>query len=200
MTDREAFEKWAESEGYLTRLRINENDRGQELWINPDSGNDLWEAWQASRTTSEDEINRLKKMVYVPGLWKCPKCNCQIVSNFINTNSGNISANDAHQKCPNGCGNMWKVSALDEYNKIIDDWEKKLIELEKPLWTRVEDGLPDNNHTILWLYGDEVYIGHYDDGYVGVSNIKGIILERKRSISLGTHWCYAKDLLPGSVI
>jgi len=66
------------------------------------------------------EIERLEALVYVPGLWACAKCQCQVVSNTMYTQSGTIGPNNKPQVCPNDCGPMWRVTERDAGNRVAD--------------------------------------------------------------------------------
>lgn len=69
------------------------------------------------------EIERLEKLVYVPGLWKCARCQCGVVSSTMHAGSGLVKANNAPQPCPNGCGPMWRVTERDAGNELADRME-----------------------------------------------------------------------------
>lgn len=66
-----------------------------------------------------DEVERLEKLVYVPGLWKCAKCSCQTISHYLHAESGKVAANNDPQQCPNDCGPMWRVTERDAANEMI---------------------------------------------------------------------------------
>ena len=66
------------------------------------------------------EIERLEKLVYVPGLWRCAKCNLRLVSNTLYADSGKMTANNSPQQCANGCGPMWRVTEREAANEQID--------------------------------------------------------------------------------
>ena len=66
------------------------------------------------------EIERLEKLVYVPGLWRCAKCNLRLVSNTLYADSGKMTANNSPQQCVNGCGPMWRVTEREAANEQID--------------------------------------------------------------------------------
>lgn len=76
----------------------------------------------AERTLSalEPEIARLEALVYVPGVWNCAKCKFTLVSTTLNATSGHFKANTEPQKCPNGCGPLWRKTERDAGNELID--------------------------------------------------------------------------------
>ena len=71
------------------------------------------------------EIERLERLVYVPGLWRCPKCQFNLVSNTLHAGTGMVSADNKPQQCANGCGPMWRVTERDAGNDLIDRAEKR---------------------------------------------------------------------------
>lgn len=75
-----------------------------------------------------EERDRLAKLVYVPGLRKCAKCGCSLVTTNLYAETGQMSANNEPQPCPNGCGPMWPVTERDAGNRLIDDMEKVIDE------------------------------------------------------------------------
>lgn len=68
----------------------------------------------------EREKGELEKLVYVPGLWKCAKCDCVTVSTNLHVNSGTFSANKEPQRCPNDCGPMWRVTHKDNADELLE--------------------------------------------------------------------------------
>lgn len=68
-----------------------------------------------SRLTKENEalkarIAELSKLVYVPGLMRCPKCRFELVSASLNLANGSITAKNSSERCPNDSSPMWKVT------------------------------------------------------------------------------------------
>ena len=51
---------------------------------------------------------------YVPGVWRCAKCQLRTVTTILNTGDGNMHADSRPQDCANGCGPMWRISERDE--------------------------------------------------------------------------------------
>lgn len=53
-------------------------------------------------------------LVYVPGLWRCPKCKFELQQMSLNAQDGTVTARDAPgEKCPNCHVPMWRVSERD---------------------------------------------------------------------------------------
>lgn len=71
-----------------------------------------------------ERIRELEALVYVPGLWRCAKCDCQVISTNLHANTGQMSANNEPQTCPNNCGPMWRVTERDAGNRLIDNADK----------------------------------------------------------------------------
>jgi len=69
------------------------------------------------------ERDRLAKLVYVPGMRKCAKCGCVLITTNLHVDTGGFSANNEPQACPNGCGPMWPVTERDAGNEMVDRME-----------------------------------------------------------------------------
>lgn len=76
------------------------------------------------------DVERLEKLVYVPGHWKCAKCGFYLVSNNLHVPSGNVSANNDPQQCANGCGPMWRVTERDGGNQAAQNH----IDFREKVW------------------------------------------------------------------
>ena len=71
------------------------------------------------------ENKRLEKLVYVPELWRCPKCEFQLIQANLNAGDGSVTARDQPgDKCPNCNSPLWRVTERDAGNKLIDDAER----------------------------------------------------------------------------
>lgn len=82
------------------------------------------------------ETARLEKLVYVPGLWRCPKCEFQLVQANLNAGDGSVTARDQPgDKCPNCNSPLWRVTERDAGNKLIDDAERVCMEQQ----TRIDE-------------------------------------------------------------
>lgn len=67
------------------------------------------------------EASRLEGLVYVPGLWRCAKCNFQLVQSNLNANTGAVTARDTPgDKCPNCNSPLWRVTERQAGNDIVD--------------------------------------------------------------------------------
>lgn len=76
-----------------------------------------------------DEIEALEKKVYVPGQWRCPKCNFRLTQSNLYVASGTVGPRDeAGDKCPNCNGPLWRVSAMEDrteaYKTALDTFEQ----------------------------------------------------------------------------
>ena len=74
----------------------------------------------------EARVKELEKLVYVPGVRKCAKCDFVLVSNTLHAQTGQISANDKADDCPNGCGPLWRVTERDAGNDMVDRCEEQI--------------------------------------------------------------------------
>jgi len=68
----------------------------------------------------EAKVADLEGKVYVPGVWRCPKCDLNLVSTELHAGSGAMRANNAPQDCPNGCGPLWRKSEREAGNELVD--------------------------------------------------------------------------------
>lgn len=89
-------------------------------------------------------IAELEKAQYVPGLFRCAKCNCHLIASNLNENSGNISANNDPQKCPNKCGPMWKVTWKENSDAMTENCEK-FSDIVKKLEAKLEGQVPSRS-------------------------------------------------------
>ena len=109
-----AAARWANAELSRLRAELAEARQERETW-NARSRHNLARAEQAERELAEAkrEVERLEKLVYVPGLLKCAKCGCSVISTNLHYPSGGFSADNRPKECPNGCGPMWRVTERD---------------------------------------------------------------------------------------
>ena len=70
------------------------------------------------------QLREAERLIYVPGILKCAKCGCVLVTTNLHVNSGQVSANNDPQKCPNGCGPMWRRTERDAGNELCDRLEE----------------------------------------------------------------------------
>ena len=75
-------------------------------------------------SAAQAEIERLAKLVYVPGQTRCAKCKFVLISTEINAGTGQFRVNNEPQECPNGCGPMWRVTERDAGNELIDSMDE----------------------------------------------------------------------------
>lgn len=70
------------------------------------------EALKAYVTGSSAAISALEDKVFVPGLYRCPKCRTRRQAR-IGTPTGSVP-DPTPQRCPEDCGPMWRVAWADE--------------------------------------------------------------------------------------
>lgn len=87
-----------------------------------------------------DEIERLEKLVFVPGMMRCAKCSFVGMHMVTRASDGavGVKANLEPEKCPNGCGPLWRVSERDAGNDLADRLEK-MFEEKKALETTLRE-------------------------------------------------------------
>ncbi len=63
-------------------------------------------------------------LVYVPGMWRCPKCEFTLVQSNLNMLDGTVTARDeAGDKCPNCSSALWRVTYKDAYAEVMQRFE-----------------------------------------------------------------------------
>lgn len=73
----------------------------------------------------EAEVERLGKLVYVPGFWRCPKCVFTLVQSNLNSRDGTVTARDQPgDKCPNCNSPLWRVTEREERRDVVREHEK----------------------------------------------------------------------------
>jgi len=78
---------------------------------------------RAELQAAKERAEKAEALAYVPGLRKCAKCGCSLLSTNLHVNHGAVSANNEPQDCPNGCGPMWPVTERQAGNEMIDRME-----------------------------------------------------------------------------
>lgn len=67
-----------------------------------------------------EDYNTLEKLVFVPGLLKCAKCGFTLIKTNLHVQTGNFSANNEPDHCPNDGAPLWRVSERDAGNEMVD--------------------------------------------------------------------------------
>lgn len=76
---------------------------------------------------SRAECERLREQVYVPGIWRCAKCELELMTSILAVSSGSIHADNSPQVCPNNCGPMWRVTERDQRKEAQALHEKEFL-------------------------------------------------------------------------
>lgn len=72
-------------------------------------------------------IAELERLVFVPGLWRCPKCKFSLLQANLNAQDGSVTArNEPGDKCPNCNSSLWRVSERDAGNEMADRAEEQM--------------------------------------------------------------------------
>lgn len=138
----------------VARLRLPE---GGPNWLGRWSRERREAADALERTSSalveaEKRIEQLDQIVYIPGVFRCAKCELRLVSSTLNAGDGSVRANKEPQQCPNNCGPMWRITEREAGNKLADDLDTacdKLIAAEARV--RVLEGALEQ---VLAAHGD----------------------------------------------
>lgn len=85
------------------------------------------------------KIERLEKLVYVPGVWRCAKCDFRLIQSNLNASDGTVTARDTPgDKCPNCASPLWRVTERQERIEAMELAETGFIRAGK-----AEDALAD---------------------------------------------------------
>lgn len=69
----------------------------------------------------------MTESAYVPGVWKCPKCDFRLIQSNLNALDGTVTARDQPgDKCPNCSSPLWRVSWKDEAQENMRIAENQL--------------------------------------------------------------------------
>lgn len=110
---------------------------------------------RAELAEAKRECERLEKLVYVPGLLKCAKCGCSVISTNLHYPSGDFSADSSPKECPNGCGPMWPVTERAAGNEMVDRCEAQQCRAEQAERDLAEARAQrDASDTLVWRYVD----------------------------------------------
>lgn len=76
-----------------------------------------------------EALDALARQVYVPGLWRCPKCEFQLVQANLNARDGSVTCRDQPgDKCPNCNSPLWRVSERQAGNDMVRRCEASVVE------------------------------------------------------------------------
>ncbi len=75
------------------------------------------------------QVTDLEKKVYVPGVWRCAKCNFTLLQSNLNASNGTVTARDEPgAKCPNDGAPMWRTSWKDYATEQAEMAERVVME------------------------------------------------------------------------
>lgn len=75
------------------------------------------------------ESERLVALVYMPGQWRCPKCELQLTQSNLNAADGSVTArDDPGDKCPNCDSPLWRVSYREAFKDTMKVAEQVIAE------------------------------------------------------------------------
>lgn len=65
--------------------------------------------------------------IFVPGVFRCAKCNFTLVQSTLNARDGTVTARDAPgEKCPNDGSPMWRVTYAEQLAEAHEEWGKQI--------------------------------------------------------------------------
>lgn len=72
-----------------------------------------------------------KSALYVPGHFRCPKCEFSLIQKSLYVKSGTVGANNTPAECANGCGPMWRVTWKEHAQSFAESCERLFDEKHK---------------------------------------------------------------------
>lgn len=79
-----------------------------------------------------EAIEALEKKVYIPGQWRCPKCEFRLTQSNLYAATGTVGPRDEPgDKCPNCNSPLWRVSAMEDRNEAYKCANNTFDRLEK---------------------------------------------------------------------
>lgn len=78
-----------------------------------------------------EQADEIRSTKYVPGVWRCAKCEFELVQSFLNAGTGTITArDDPGETCPNCGTTLWRVSWKDWANETAQRLDETWDELQ----------------------------------------------------------------------
>jgi len=109
-----------------------------------------------------------EKLVYVPGMWRCARCQFTLVQATFNALDGTVSARDKPgDKCPNCDAPLWRVTERDSGREVSLRCEQAVIEaadLRKEI--TVMTSQRDAARAALEPFARDTTLPEYDDGVI----------------------------------
>jgi cell division protein FtsB len=95
----------------------------------PDEARQLQAAQESELALLRKENETLRALVYMPGQWRCPKCEFQLTQSNLNAQDGSITArDDPGDKCPNCSSPLWRVSYREAFKDMMQISERVIGE------------------------------------------------------------------------
>lgn len=70
-------------------------------------------------TDADVEVERLRRLVYAPGQWRCAKCKFQLTQKNLNAANGTVTDRDGPgDTCPNCAAPLWQVTEREVANEM----------------------------------------------------------------------------------
>lgn len=127
-----------------------------------------------------ERAEKAEALVYVPGLWKCAKCDFVLVQSTLNARDGTVTPrNEPGDKCPNCASPLWRVSwkaeaadRLETLEKFFD--EKAALTVERDTLRAEVERLRE----VLWAAQseyDQMIWGEYSEYLEAGNRVQQII-------------------------
>lgn len=90
-------------------------------------------------------------LIYVPGTWRCPKCQFVLVQSNLNAADGTVTARDEPgDKCPNCESPLWRVSWQQQAKEMAEYTEAEIIR-SRALQLALELAIKHIEHMAAWI-------------------------------------------------
>lgn len=111
--------------GDLVERLLKNADHMREFDTDYNSSEPLQREAAAELTRLTAERDAANALVYIPGQWRCPKCEFQLTQSNLNAQDGSVTArDDPGDKCPNCNSPLWRVTyreAFKDTMKLAED-------------------------------------------------------------------------------
>ncbi|HQT62795.1 hypothetical protein [Acidiphilium sp.] len=98
-----------------------------------------------------------EKLVYVPGVWQCAKCNFELIQSNLNARDGTVTARDTPgEKCPNCNSPLWRVTERERHHQMYAACERWWQEKQDAV-TRAKLVEAENARLRDMLIADKIY-------------------------------------------
>ena len=112
-----------------------------------------------------EEIERLRALVFVPGMQRCAKCGFVHTHMILDAQSGAVGSGETTpSSCPNGCGPLWPVTERQSGDELAERLEALIPESNRVRETLEWYGEQSRLSRLIHSEGDQGRHALADDG------------------------------------